>query len=67
MAGITRAESGEVAGRNFRVTQGGPGRFNTLNLGPLLEVVHDRLAGVVIERLPWASFLDRYDRPDTPF
>jgi DNA adenine methylase len=33
----------------------------------LLEDVHDRLAGVTIERLPWQDFLARYDRPGTLF
>ncbi|MDT7934438.1 MAG: hypothetical protein RQ833_07520 [Sphingomonadaceae bacterium] len=29
--------------------------------------MHERLAGVKIERLPWAEFLRRYDRPGTLF
>ena len=33
----------------------------------MLEDVHDRLAGVVIERLAWPAFVSRYDRPGTLF
>lgn len=31
----------------------------------VLEAVHERLSGVVIERLPHADLLARYDRPQT--
>jgi DNA adenine methylase len=33
----------------------------------MLEELHERLAGVVIERLPWRTFMERYDRPGTLF
>jgi len=33
----------------------------------VLEEVHERLAGVVIEHLDWPAFIDRYDRPETLF
>jgi DNA adenine methylase len=36
-------------------------------LGPLLEAIHERLTGVVIECLPWPDFIDRYDAPGTLF
>lgn len=36
-------------------------------LGATLEAVHERLAGVVIERLPYADVLRRYDRAETLF
>lgn len=36
-------------------------------LAPMLEDVHERLAGVVLENLDWSDFLDRYDRPGTLF
>lgn len=55
------AFGGKVAGRNFGVSYG-PARFDVTKLAPLLEAAHERLAGVVIECLPWATFLDRYDR-----
>lgn len=61
------AFGGKVAGRNFGVTVSGGARFNVLKLAPLLEDVHERLAGVVIENLRWQDFLTRYDRPGTLF
>jgi DNA adenine methylase len=33
----------------------------------VLVEIHERLAGVVIECLPWSDFLDRYDAPETLF
>jgi DNA adenine methylase len=33
----------------------------------VLEEIHERLAGVVIECLPWANFIARYDNPTTLF
>ena len=60
------AFGGKVAGRNFGVDPLG-GRFNVTKLMPLLDELHDRLAGVVIECLPWAEFVGRYDRPGTLF
>ncbi len=44
-----------------------PARFDITRLGPLLEDDHDRLAGVVVECLPYADFIARYDRPATLF
>ena len=61
------AFGGKVQGRNFGVSVGLPGRFDVGKLGPLLEAVHERLAGVVIERLPYHQLLPRYDRPGTLF
>ena len=60
------AFGGKVAGRNFGVDPLG-GRFNVTKLMPLLDELHDRLAGVTIECLPWAEFIARYDRPGTLF
>jgi DNA adenine methylase len=61
------AFGGKVTGQNFGVSVGLPSRFDTTRLAPLLEHIHDRLAGVVIERLPYAALIDRYDREDTLF
>lgn len=61
------AFGGKVTGRNFGVSPRAPALFDVTKLGPLLEAIHERLAGVAIERLPWADFLARYDRPDTLF
>jgi DNA adenine methylase len=33
----------------------------------VLEEVHERLAGVVIENLPYDQLIPRYDRPETLF
>lgn len=61
------AFGGKVAGRNFGVDRHGPARFNVLRLASVLEDVHERLAGVTIENLPWQAFVDRYDRAETLF
>lgn len=61
------AFGGKVRGRNFGVSAGISARFDLNKLGPMLADIHERLAGVVIENLPWEAFLNRYDRPDTLF
>jgi DNA adenine methylase len=61
------AFGGKVAGRTFGVDVSSSGRFDVTKLGSLLEDIHERLAGVVIECLPWSNFIERYDRPDTLF
>lgn len=61
------AFGGKVAGRNFGVSKATPARFDVTKLGPVLEDLHERLAGVVIERLNYADFIRRYDGPDTLF
>lgn len=61
------AFGGKVHGRTFGVDPRNPGAFDVTKLGPVLEAVHERLAGVVIERLPWPDFIARYDRPETLF
>ncbi|EHM03475.1 DNA adenine methylase [Acetobacteraceae bacterium AT-5844] len=54
-------------GRHFGVAPGIPARFDVTKLGATLEEIHERLAGVVIERLPYAQLIARYDRPETLF
>jgi DNA adenine methylase len=61
------AFGGKVAGRTFGVVRQGPARFDVAKLQPLLEAAHERLSGVVIECLPYAAFISRYDTPDTLF
>ncbi len=61
------AFGGKVEGQNFGVSAGMPARFDVTKLGAMLEAVHDRLAGVVIERLPYGELIARYDRPATLF
>jgi len=61
------AFGGKVEGRNFGVTVRDPGRFDVTKLGPILEDLHERMAGVVIERMSFDSFIPRYDSPETLF
>jgi len=61
------AFGGRVSGRTFGVSPTTAARFDITKLAPLLEAAHERLAPVVIERLPWADFIARYDRPGTLF
>ena len=61
------AYGGKVRGRNFGVDVRAPGAFNVTKLIPLLDELHERLAGVSIECLSWEAFLPRYDRPETLF
>lgn len=61
------AFGGKVEGRNFGIAPGNPARFDMTKLGPMIEAVHERLSGVVIERLDWSDFIARYDRPGTLF
>jgi DNA adenine methylase len=58
---------GRVRKPNFGVAKDRPGRFDVNALAPLLDAVHRRLAGVVIERLDWQELLPRYDAPGTLF
>jgi DNA adenine methylase len=61
------AFGGKVAGRNFGVSPGLPGRFDVTRIGAILDEVHQRLSGVIIERLPYADLIARYDTPETLF
>lgn len=61
------AFGGKVAGRNFGVSVASSAGFNLLTLAPLLDDIHQRLAGVIIENLRWQDFMTRYDRPETLF
>lgn len=61
------AFGGKVSGKNFGVSPDRPARFNLSTLEPMLEDVHARLCGVVIECLPFAEFITRYDREGALF
>ena len=61
------AFGGKVRGRTFGVVTEAAARFDITKLVPELEALHTRLAGVVIECLPFDAFLLRYDRPQTLF
>lgn len=58
---------GKVAGQSFGTSPGTPGRFNVTKLEPMLADVHERLAGVMIENLPWFELIEKYDNADTLF
>ena len=51
------AFGGKVSGANFGVETTRGARFNLLKLAPQLEEIHERMAGVVIENLPWQAFI----------
>lgn len=61
------AFGGKVSGRSFGVDKARPARFNLTTLEPMLEDLHSRLTGVVIECLDWSTFIPRYDAADTLF
>lgn len=62
------AFGGHAVNRNFGIDFNNGARFNLTKLVPMLEDVHERLAGVLIERLPFADCIRRYDsRPGTLF
>ena len=63
------AFGGKVTGRNFGVSSAAhrPGRFDVVQLRAELGEIHDRLTGVIVERLPWADLVARYDTPETLF
>ena len=61
------AFGGIVARRTFGVSPASGARFDISKLQPMLEAIHDRLASVTIERLPWAAFVKRWDREGTLF
>lgn len=59
---------GKAVGQVFGVSYDQPARFDLTKLVPMLEDVHERLAGVLIERLGYAECIKRYDsRPGTLF
>lgn len=61
------AYGGKVRGRNFGVDASSPGSFDVTRLAARLSDLHDRLAGVVIERLDWSECVERYDTAETLF
>jgi DNA adenine methylase len=61
------AYSGRVTRRILGTSRYRPGRFDVPRLVPVLEAVHERLAKVTIECLPYADFIARYDRAGALF
>lgn len=58
---------GKVAGRTFGVDPGRPVRWDPVKIVPVLDDLRTRLSHVLIECLPYAEFIPRYDRPGTLF
>lgn len=61
------AFGGKVEGRNFGISSGLGARFDITKIVPMIEALHERLAAVTIERLPWQALIARWDRPGTLF
>lgn len=61
------AFGGKVTGRNFGVSTSEGASFDVTRIIPELGAYHLRLAGIVIERLPYAQLIARYDRAGTLF
>ena len=61
------AFGGKVAGRNFGISPASPARFDITKLGIMLQDVHERLSGVVIENLDYKELIKRYDRDEALF
>lgn len=61
------AFGGKVAGRSFGVSPGLSGRFDVNRLTAVLDDLHGRLSGVIVERLPFGDFIERYDGPRVLF
>ena len=61
------AFGGKVTSQSFGVKPAHASRFDPLDMPALVWPLHERLAGVVIENLPWREFIDRYDRPGMLF
>ncbi len=53
---------GKVAGRAFGASPLHAPKINLVRLEEDLSAVHLRLAGATIERLPWETYIERYDR-----
>lgn len=58
---------GKIEQRSFGVDRRTPGRFDVTKLEPMLADLHERLAGVVVEQLPYGELIRRYDGPDVLF
>lgn len=61
------AYGGKIVGQSFGVAGERPARFDITQVGPMLEEIYERLAGVVIENLDWHEVIARYDRPQALF
>ena len=64
---LQRLAFGGQVGGVFGVAPGHAPRFSLSRLEPILDAAHERLEGVVFERLDWAELIARYDKADTLF
>ena len=58
---------GTVDRRTFGVSYTNGARFDLTKLGAMLEDVHERLSGVIIECRPYEQMIRQYDRPGALF
>ncbi|QQQ17735.1 DNA adenine methylase [Brevundimonas vitis] len=63
----TLAFGGKVTDRSIGVSHGQRARFDFTQIVPRLADIHERLAGVLIENLPYDRLIPRYDRPGVLF
>lgn len=61
------AFGGKVSARSFGIDPTRTGRFNVRKFKQHLEAIHERLENTMIECLPYAEFITRYDRKETLF
>lgn len=61
------AFGGKVEGQTFGVDATRAPRLNLLRLEEDLSAAHLRLSRTMVEHLPWADCIQRYDRPGTLF
>ena len=58
---------GKAVGRTFGYSPTAAPRINFVRIEEALSDVHQRLAQVLVEQLPWQDCVRRYDRPGTLF
>lgn len=61
------AFGGKVRGQNFGMSKTRPSRFRATDVGAELIAAGRRLEPVMIEQLPWRTFIERYDGPGVLF
>lgn len=61
------AYGGKRAGQTYGVRSDQKARFDVTRLPAELEDIHERLAAVHVEQLPWQRFIERYDQDGALF
>lgn len=64
---LQRLAFGGKIGGAFGITRGGLGSFNIIGQRRVLNKIHRRMSGVLIECLSYEDFITRYDRPEVLF